>query len=191
MDGENLHQVIKALAEIRKMVGCGDNNGIQPVSHVVLCKLRVPFFINTIANHRLNVIVHLDGDVSAEEGMKLRGEFAKELDVVWIGTPFQSAEKNGVAHDVWVSFKSNNLDYMPVEIKVMGILLALKKRHGARLACIGFRSGSLDGAAFLGIPTFSLDNKIVKDRAKRIEKKNNKNNDKNEVSCKNQHASKR
>jgi hypothetical protein len=57
---------------------------------------------------------------------------------------------------------------MPVEIKVMGMFLALQARYSTRLACVGFRSGSLDGAAFLGIPTFSLDNVVIKERARRI-----------------------
>ncbi|KAI8631390.1 hypothetical protein F5Y19DRAFT_423609 [Xylariaceae sp. FL1651] len=143
MDPKNVHGVVKALSDIRNI----KDNAIHPISHVILY-----------------------GDIPESEGTGLRDTFAGQISVVWIGTPFQGEAKNGAAHPVWESFKSNNLDYMPVEIKVMGLLLALKQRHRDRLACLGFRSGSLDGAAFLGIPTFSLDNTLVKRRAERLQK---------------------
>jgi hypothetical protein len=57
---------------------------------------------------------------------------------------------------------------MPVEVKALGIYLALRERYGDYLAFIGWRSGSLDLAGFLGIPIFCLDTVLVNNHRKAL-----------------------
>jgi hypothetical protein len=61
---------------------------------------------------------------------------------------------------IWKMFKEN-VNYAPTEVMVLGIYNALRDRFGESLACIGWRSGSLDGAGFLGIPIFFFDDVII------------------------------
>jgi len=58
---------------------------------------------------------------------------------------------------LWDRFKSFE-EYMPTEVKSLGIWLALQQKYGDQLSAVGWRSGSLDVAGFLGIPTYFLDN---------------------------------
>jgi len=76
--------------------------------------------------------------------------------------PYTAASR---ARDVWDRFKSN-LNQTPREVAILGIYNALQRRFGESLCAIGWRSGSLDGASFLGIPIFSLDNVNFNNRRK-------------------------
>ena len=52
---------------------------------------------------------------------------------------------------------------VPFQVKNLSLFLALRKQYGNNLCWIGFRSGFLDGAAFLGTPTFYIDSHVPLD----------------------------
>lgn len=59
------------------------------------------------------------------------------------------------AHGLWRRFRS---DPPTLQVKVLSIWTALCKRYGPHLCVIGNRSGFIEGAAFVGIPVFYLNN---------------------------------
>jgi hypothetical protein len=95
----------------------------------------------------------LMGDITLKETSSLQQDY-KDLKLICLSSPFG---KDTEGQSIWKTFTSQ-IDYLPVECKYLGIFLALKERYGASLAYVGFRSGTLDGPAFLGSPIFYLDN---------------------------------
>lgn len=59
---------------------------------------------------------------------------------------------------LWAHFRNSNVDRLPVQVKILGIWTALRKRYDDRICVIGHRSGFLESAGLIGIPIFYLNN---------------------------------
>ena len=55
------------------------------------------------------------------------------------------------------SFLGGAVDNIPMQVKAINIYTALKLRYANQICVIGFRSGFLEAAGFLGIPIFYMD----------------------------------
>lgn len=62
------------------------------------------------------------------------------------------------------SFLGGTIDSIPMQVKVINIYTALKLRYANQICVIGFRSGFLEAAGFLGIPIFYMNETNIDDR---------------------------
>ncbi|KAF9772476.1 hypothetical protein IL306_009821 [Fusarium sp. DS 682] len=72
--------------------------------------------------------------------------------------------------ELWSSFRSTGWDGIPVQVKILGIWTTLCKRYNPRACVIGHRSGFIEAAGLLGLPTLYLNDerqKIDRARAKK------------------------
>lgn len=84
---------------------------------------------------------------------------AVQFKVYLLSNPFSETEKNAKVTPIWNQFrKSIYNDRCPKEVKALAFYLALRDVYQEHMICIGFRSGTLDGAGFLGIPICYFDN---------------------------------
>lgn len=112
--------------------------------------------------------VMLYGDFDYHEGCELKRLFKKKLmhgtiHISFISRPWSPASKKSTELDrqvdeLWKQFRDFNVDRLPVQVKILGIWTALRERYGERMCVIGHRSGFVEGAGFLGIPIFYLNN---------------------------------
>ena len=61
------------------------------------------------------------------------------------------------------SFLGEAIDSIPMQVKVINIYTALKLRYANQICVIGFRSGFLEAAGFLGIPIFYMNETNTED----------------------------
>jgi hypothetical protein len=59
---------------------------------------------------------------------------------------------------LWQTFRIRHTDYLPLQVKTLSIWTALCTRYHPKLCVIGHRSGFIESAALIGIPTFYLNN---------------------------------
>jgi hypothetical protein len=59
--------------------------------------------------------------------------------------------------ELWENFRNFQVDKLPVQVKILGIWTALCARYGNQICVIGHRSGFVEGAGFIGIPIFYLN----------------------------------
>lgn len=122
--------------------------GGKPISHVLLygdkTTLQMQNFIND---------THALWRKQKKDGPRL----------LYLTSPFNT-DGNEEVNQFWANFRSigDTLfskvpETVPVEAKVLAIFVALQKRYRNKICAIGFRSGTLDGAGFVGIPIFFLD----------------------------------
>lgn len=89
------------------------------------------------------------------------------LKFLYLTSPFKVDEDKKV-NEFWANYRATPGSFstvpeaVPVEVKMLALFLALQKRYKDMICAIGFRSGTLDGAGFVGIPIFYLDDTATK-----------------------------
>lgn len=90
-----------------------------------------------------------------------------QVDVLFISSPWEPASNNlrgmdGKVDKLWKQFRDLSFDHLPVQVRILAIWTALCERYGPRVCVIGHRSGFIEGAGFIGIPIFYLNNERTK-----------------------------
>ncbi|WP_224243818.1 hypothetical protein [Hyalangium gracile] len=116
--------------------------------------------------------VILFGDIGRLEVAKLQETYAPEkggFTFIHLPSPFfedpdvkSSASSQAMQAFRGVGIFGEKPDHAPTEAKMMAIFIALQERYGDKLFGVGFRSGTLDGAGFLGIPILYFDDTTSK-----------------------------
>lgn len=142
MTNDHLKKCINAIRAANKVAA--DKKGGKPITHVLLY-----------------------GDRTKAEMENFKASFQEEENVpelLYLTSPFGEDGDHQV-EQFWANFRcagnsffSEVPESVPLEAKILAIFVALKKRYGNKICTIGFRSGTLDGAGFVGIPIFFLDN---------------------------------
>lgn len=63
---------------------------------------------------------------------------------------------------LWEEYRDFNSDYIPVQVKNLAVWVELCYRYSPKICVIGHRSGFIEAAALVGIPTFYLNNERKK-----------------------------
>lgn len=101
------------------------------------------------------VILYGDvGDVANDPELKIHIKVLAEhrIECICIPSPFSAAGKKSAALQDFLKSR-----WPPPEVLVLGIYISLKRLYERRIFAVGFRSGTLDGAGFLGIPIIYFD----------------------------------
>ena len=59
---------------------------------------------------------------------------------------------------LWAKYRDFNFDHIPVQVKNSAVWVELCYRYAPKICVIGHRSGFIEAAALVGIPTFYLNN---------------------------------
>ena len=85
-------------------------------------------------------------------------------------TPPLMRKQTELINNCWANFRGDGdsflggtIDSIPMQVKVINFYTALKLRYANRICVIGFRSGFLEAAGFLGIPIFYMNETNVED----------------------------
>ncbi|KAF4465134.1 peptidase m61 domain-containing [Fusarium albosuccineum] len=65
-------------------------------------------------------------------------------------------------HRLWEKFCKYESDFVPIQAKILGIWTTLCEQYHPNICVIGFRSGFVESAGFIGIPIFYLNNERSK-----------------------------
>lgn len=149
MTDEHLKACINAIRAANQVAV--DNGGGKPISHVLLYGDKSTVQMRTFIKN-------------TEEVWKKERKVGPKL--LYLTSPFKTDnQEEPEINQFWANYRAldgsffhNVPEAIPVETKTLAIFLALQKRYQNRICTIGFRSGTLDGAGFLGIPIFYLDN---------------------------------
>ncbi|OJH39965.1 hypothetical protein [Cystobacter ferrugineus] len=143
MTVENLRGVLDSLAQLNESLARAGKAEEVLTSHVILF-----------------------GDIKQDEVQKLQRDFHGRLRFIHLPSPFFETNSEALKALRGVGAYAEFSDYAPLEAKLFSIFIALRERYGSRLFGVGFRSGTLDGAGFLGIPVFYFDDTTSKEQAK-------------------------
>jgi hypothetical protein len=115
-----------------------------------------------------HVLLYGDFDYSNAHHLKAVAEenaqdAAATINVGFISSPWKKAsgpftEDSAQVEELWQAFRLPNTDYLPLQVKTLSIWTALCTRYHPKLCVIGHRSGFIESAALIGIPTFYLNN---------------------------------
>ncbi|KAK4624393.1 hypothetical protein CLAFUW4_05746 [Fulvia fulva] len=67
-------------------------------------------------------------------------------------------EPDPYCRELWNKFRDQDYDNVPTQVKVFAIWRAFRNRYQHKACMIGHRSGFIEGAAFIGLPVFYLNN---------------------------------
>lgn len=119
----------------------------------------------------------LYGDFVSKEGSRLQALATKaftedQIRILYISRPWlprgkedigtDTDEKNDNVRQFWEKFRGPDFDPLPLQVQILAVWTALCKRYSPNVCVIGHRSGFIEGAAFIGIPVFYLNNERVK-----------------------------
>ena len=129
----------------------------------------------------------LYGDIQAPAAKKVVDTYkvkmaSKKIQLLYVSKPWKATPDEETAfskdelfqdtQNFWAEFRAEHQssfpksvetrflrlpDGAPLQVRIFSFFLALQARYREKLCYIGFRSGFLDGAAFIGSPVFYLD----------------------------------
>ncbi|RKL45621.1 hypothetical protein BFJ72_g3166 [Fusarium proliferatum] len=134
----------------------------------------------------------LYGDFDYFGGLKRKAWVEKELNdpnvaVLFISRPWEGKDRtaesppvrsvgaedreriNNEVEELWSKFRSIGFDYVPAQVKILSIWTALCKRYNPRACVIGHRSGFIEAAGLIGLPTLYLN-----DEREKVDREGNK-----------------
>jgi hypothetical protein len=104
-------------------------------------------------------------DLKKLVGEHINSPAIEQVEILFISRPWESASINsdGMNGDVntcefWKSFRDKEFDHIPIQVKILAIWNCLRVRYVHKVCIIGHRSGFIEAASFLQIPTFYLNN---------------------------------
>ncbi|KAF4996357.1 hypothetical protein FDECE_12501 [Fusarium decemcellulare] len=161
MDGENLKYVASSIKWANKACEAAGRKMI-PFTHVMLY-----------------------GDFTWDRGREMAGSLSRNIGdgvkILFLTPPWKNngddkkinyggkkkiSEENEKMKEniykLWEKFWEYEQDFFPIQAKVLGIWTTLCEQYHPKICVIGFRSGFVESAGFIGIPIFYLNNERSK-----------------------------
>ncbi|OAL52772.1 hypothetical protein IQ07DRAFT_382434 [Pyrenochaeta sp. DS3sAY3a] len=157
MDEQNLTEVASALANANIIA---DVAGTPRFSHVMLYGdfdyAQVPDFVGLVRKA-------VDPSVQVLFISSPWAAAATDVAPVWPNEFSENAkrqlnQKRAEVDVFWAQFRAFDSDFLPVQVKTLAIWTALCERYHPKICVVGHRSGFVEGAGFLGLPIFYLNN---------------------------------
>lgn len=143
MDDKNLKDVASSIQSANK--ACAAGHRTVPFTHVMLF-----------------------GDLTWFKGRKMANALQEvlggEVEVLFVSRPWEPDDDGGDKdiNRLWEEFRAPSSDNLPIQVKILGIWTALCELYHPKVCVIGFRSGFVETAGFIGIPIFYLNNDQAK-----------------------------
>ncbi|KAF2421481.1 hypothetical protein EJ08DRAFT_738176 [Tothia fuscella] len=122
-----------------------------------------------------HVIIFGDFSVSTDLKEQLKGK-SSDISYYYIPQPWKVTKDERPAPTeeryFWSHFRREKEspafeieDGVPLQVKNLGLFMALQDLYQDKVCCVGYRSGFLDGAAFIGMPVFYFDETVSETKA--------------------------
>ncbi|KAL8819122.1 MAG: hypothetical protein Q9191_007800 [Dirinaria sp. TL-2023a] len=150
MDSVNLKHVVESIAHANQLAQSANESCF---THIIL----YGDFDHSEVDERKRLVE------TALRRTKPSNKAENEVKLLFISRPWES---NSIAlqgkckevAELWRKFRDLSFDHLPIQVKILAIWTTLCERYDPKMCVIGHRSGFIEGAGFIGIPVFYLNN---------------------------------
>lgn len=159
MDDENLLECIRAIIAANKLCTTLASKDFQaaPFSHIIL----YGDFSYAKGVELVDLCEQKFGKKDLPELYFISRPWYVKGDETWETSKRDLESKHKAVFELWTSFRNEELDGLPVQVKILGIFAALANRYGEKVCLIGHRSGFVESAGLIGIPIFYLNDEQI------------------------------